>query len=69
MHVLFKTCTRYGSGTDGPRGQVDRKSPKRLLRKRMAFWAKIAVSSKGGPLGKMAVLADFEDLEGAGAQC
>ena len=41
---------------------VDRKSPKSLLRKKMAFLAKIAVSCKGGPLGKMTVLADFEDL-------
>ena len=30
----------------------------------MAFLAKIAVSGKGGPLGKMADLADFQDLEG-----
>ena len=37
-----------------------------MLRKKMAFLAKIAVSGKGGPLGKMAVLADFQDLRGAG---
>ena len=32
----------------------------------MAFLAKIAVLGKGGPLGKMTVLADFQDLRGAG---
>eukprot|EP01051_Picozoa_sp_SAG22_P036091 SAG22_NODE_17299_length_307_cov_1.000000_1_plen_46_part_10 len=35
-----------------------------MLRKKFAFLAKIAVLGMGGPLGKMTVLADFEDLEG-----